>query len=357
MRYVSVSHLKEGMIIGKPFYGSMNELLLQKGVALSEAFISRIKEMQYSGLYIQDKLSEDIEVKDIISDDLRRNITTEVRRLMTGLDSAGAKDFGERMEQIAALLGELIDEIIASDSQIVDIHDLKVFDLYTYQHSVNVCVLCCVIGTVLQLNRRKLYNLGMAALLHDIGKMFVDKDILNKPGKLTHDEFEIMKQHSILGYQCLKGKAHLPGMVTVPILQHHEKYNGLGYPDGLKGSEISLFAQIISVADVYDAITSKRPYHDAILPSEAYEFIMGNAGISFAPEVVDVFTKNIAPFPLGAHVQLSNGLTGIVYKNYDKCLTRPLIKLEPQPDAPNGGFVDLQTDPKVLNLTIQRVLT
>ena len=356
MRYVSIDYVTEGMVLGKPFYGRSGQLMLNEGVALTRGFIRKIRELQYSGLYILDAFSEGIEIKDVISTEVRHNITGAMGRLLTNVQKGNSQSFAQDMQKISQYLNNLIDEIMASSSTVVNIIDLKEFDLYTHQHSVNVCVLSCIIGMVYSMPRPQLYTLAMAAILHDVGKMFIDKDLLNKPSQLTPDEFEIMRSHANLGYELTSKKSQLSSSVTTSILQHHERYNGEGYPLGRKGSEIPINAQIISIVDVYDALTSKRPYHDPVLPSEAYEYISGNSGRAFNPELVDVFIKKIAPFPLGVQVQLSNGLTGIVFKNYEECLTRPLIKINPSSSAPEERFIDLAHDVSAYNITIEKVI-
>lgn len=356
MRYIKIEQLKPGMVVGKTFYGHLGGAMLQAGFTLTQTAIDRLLEKKYSGIYIEDELSRGIEINEVVSGEVRNNVTKAVHRLVTNMEVGKDAHFDSDMHQISKLLHSLIDEILSSDGAIVNIVDIKEFDLYTYQHSVNVCILSCLIGVVYHMPRQEMYHLALAAILHDIGKLLIDKDILNKPGQLNHEEFEAIRQHPLHGFNILRKKDIFPGAVLAAVLQHHEKFDGNGYLDGKKGRAIHLFAQIISVVDVYDAITSKRPYHDPILPSEAYEFIMGNAGRAFSMEIVDIFTKKIAPFPTGMQVQLSNGETGIVCKNYKDFLTRPLIRLTPLPNCPKNRYIDLKNDSDAYNVTIQKVL-
>jgi HD-GYP domain-containing protein (c-di-GMP phosphodiesterase class II) len=355
MRYVTTERLSPGMTVAKPFFGRLGGAMLQKGFVLTKRSIDRIVENQYSGLYIEDDISKGIEIDEMVSGDLRSNVTKAVRRLITNVEMNREICFNSDMRRLSKLLNSLVDEIMASDVAVVSVMDVKEFDLYTYQHSVNVCVLSCVIGLVYNIPREDMYNLALAAILHDVGKILIDKAILNKPGKLTAEEFEKVKKHPIDGYNILKRRGVFPGAVLAAILQHHEKYDGSGYIEGKRGRDIQLFAQIISVVDVYDAITSKRPYHEPILPSEAYEYIMGNAGRAFSMEIVDAFTKKGAPFPLGVQVQLSNGEIGIVCKNHSDYLMRPLIRLHPRPGSTGSRYLDLKNDSSAYNVTIQKV--
>ena len=209
----------------------------------------------------------------------------------------------------------------------VNMIDMKVFDDYTYYHSVNVAVLSIVLGVALEMDRSELCNLGFAALMHDIGKVFVNKDVLNKNGPLTPEEFEEIKTHSLLGCNHIKKGYGVSNASYMGILDHHEKYEGGGYPNNLKGNRISWYGRIIAVSDVYDALTSDRPYRKAMLPSDAMEYIMASTGILFDPQVVEVFVKKIAPYPVGTCVRLSNGLIGIVIENYENLCMRPKLRI------------------------------
>jgi len=146
-----------------------------------------------------------------------------------------------------------------------------------------------------------------------------------------------------------------PPNVYLGVGQHHERYDGRGYPLGVAGESINPIARIIAMTDTYDAITSKRPYHEAIMPHEGCEYIMGNAGSHFDPDAVDVFFRTVAPFPVGVSVKLSNGAEGIVAKNYSSFPMRPLIRLKPKP-GDKTRYLDLCNDPGALSIIVQELL-
>lgn len=347
--------MTEGMVLGKPVYNDNGNVLLREGVVLTMGYISKIVEMDVSGLYIDDVFSKKIEVKDVISEELRSNSVKAARHLL--LETGNGKNYQKSMEEVDKCIEKIMDEILSTDSAVINMINVKSHDLYTYQHSVNVCVLSCIIGLACEMSRAQLKKLATSALLHDIGKVFIDKAILNKPGKLSQDEWETIKTHPELGSECAGKKYRFPTAICRSILMHHERYDGTGYPSGTGGEDIPIFARIIAISDVYDAITSRRPYHEAVSPAEAYEYIMGNSGRHFSPHIVDIFTRKVAPFPEGLSVKLSNGMKGIVFKNYEDCLTRPVIKLYPEPGHPEDRFLDLKNDPCALDITVLELLS
>jgi len=358
MRFVTVDNLTEGMILGKPFYGNLGAFLLRKHAVLTGSLIERIRYLGYSGLYITDKFSEDIEPNFVVSDELKNSTASAVRTLMTNLRTSMSSDdlvLERNVSMITDLVRSLVDEIISSKNAVVNIIDLKSYDLYTYQHSVNVSVLAGVLGFAMKMSRDEIYDLSTAAIFHDIGKMFVSRNILDKPGFLSEQEFGEMKKHPALGANYLRDKLFFKPDIYLPVGQHHEHYDGTGYPDGLPGDATCLPAKVIAMCDTYDAITSKRPYHDPIMPHEACEYVMGNAGSHFDPDAVGVFFRTVAPFPVGVSVRLSNGEEGIVCKNFSSLPMRPMIRLKPAPGR-KPRLLDLGHDPDALNITIQELL-
>jgi HD-GYP domain-containing protein (c-di-GMP phosphodiesterase class II) len=180
-----------------------------------------------------------------------------------------------------------------------------------------------------------------------VGKRFVEEDVLNVRRALTEVERIMIVQHPKLGYDFLKENFDFLPEVYDSVLEHHEWYNGCGYPLRRSGYDISYYARIIKVADVFDALTSKLPYHEPVSPSEAVEYIMANAGAEFDPELVDVFMRKIAVYPVGCEVSLSDGRTAVVMENYKEFILRPKVKI-----IPTGEVIDLKSDDAARNLTI-----
>jgi len=355
MRFVSINDLTPGMVLGRPFIGALGELMLSSNTVLTDSLVAVIQNLRYSGLYIKDEFSDGIEPDDLISLELRTKSVGAIRRFMLDMQAPKSSRVSNDMNNIKGLVDKIIDEIQNVSGAMVNLIDLKSFDLYTFQHSVNVCVLACAMGLAFGVTGDRLRELALSAILHDIGKVFVPIPILNKPEKLNDRELEIVRKHPSDGGEYVRSKFFFNNSITLPIKQHHERYDGLGYPLKLRNEQISTHACIIAIADVYDAIMSNRPYHEAIMPSEAYEYIMGNSGSHFNPEFVAVFVKTVLPFPIGVSVRLSNGQTGIVYKNNPNFPMRPLLKLRPD----GGGserFLDLSSDLTTLGVTITSFL-
>lgn len=352
MRFVPVNCIREGMICGKRLLGGAGELLLNSGAIIHTSYIERIKELGYSGIYIEDDLSKDIEIVEIINDDLRFRTVKTIKNAFITINN-GKKISSSSIKTINTLVNDIVENIMSSKHLMVNMVDLKVFDDYTFFHSVNVGILSIVIGTALNLNKSQLHNLGLAAMLHDIGKIFAPKEILNKPGKLTKEEFEIIKAHPLKGYEYLKDMFEIPVSSYIGVLHHHERYDGVGYPSLISGEQISLFGRIITVADVYDALTSNRSYRGAILPSDAAEFIMGGSDSSFDPLIVSTFIQKIAPYPIGTCVLLSDGKIGIVVENYGDCCLRPKIKIVKHgKEEVEPYYLDLRSDRDTFHKTI-----
>lgn len=336
MRFVEIDTIQEGMELAKTIYGKNGEVMLKKGITVKTPFLKRLKQLGYPGLYINDSFSEDIIIEEVITEELRQKTTFTIKKIFNGIsaESLGIKKLNTNIDTLKNLIEEIMSQIITSNIALINIRDLKNFDDYTYYHSVNVAVLCVVIGNALGLKKEQLKELGLSAILHDVGKMFIGSEIINKPELLTVEEYERVKDHSLEGYKYLKDDFNLPAKVYVSILQHHENYDGNGYPNGLFKEQIHIYARIIAVADVYDALTSARPYKKAETPNKALEFILQNEGVKFDPKIVKVVSEIFAPFPVGTFIKLTNGMMGIVLENFTNTCLKPKVKIFWRNDKP-----------------------
>ncbi|MCK5768403.1 MAG: HD-GYP domain-containing protein, partial [Candidatus Atribacteria bacterium] len=232
-----------------------------------------------------------------------------------------------RIKKLEELVVVVVDQIYEKPKTMINLIDLKFYMDYTYFHVVNVAVLAILLADEYGLKRQEMIYIGMASLLQDIGEMFIDSKILNKDGKLSKEEFDEIKKHPVSGYKYLKESYKIHTAVYTAVLHHHEKYDGTGYPSGIGKEKISILARIISVAEIYDALTSKRSFRNPLLPSEAMEYIMANGGVIFDLVVTKIFARKVAPFPIGTYVDLSNDISGIVVTNYEDACLRPLVRI------------------------------
>ncbi|MEW5762813.1 MAG: HD domain-containing phosphohydrolase [Bacillota bacterium] len=313
MRRVPVDFLQPGMKVGRPVYNSRGILLLAAGTVLSRRTILKLKSLGIPALYIDDGLLPDISVDDVISDDVRVQAIRRVRCLLeAGIEELPVGRAIIKVREMAQTVNEIIDQLLSQQSLAVNLVDIRSIDDYTFGHSVNVCVLALLTGITLGFNRARLFHLGMGALLHDIGKLKIPREILNKPDFLTGEEFEIVKRHTTCGYELLKRLPEVSETAARVAYEHHERHLGQGYPQGLRGEEIHAFARITAVADVFDALTADRVYRRGFPVHEAYEMIAGSGNFLFDFPVVQAFLYNIAAYPVGTIVALSNGEVGVV---------------------------------------------
>lgn len=352
MRYIPVNCLRENMICGKSVLGQNGALLINRGAPIKAHAIDKIKELGINGIYIDDAYSRDIVIDDIISDTQRSSSVRAVKKMFYSVADR-KPDSDKRVEAVINMVDSILDSVIAHENLNVNLMDLKTFDDYTYFHSVNVGILAILIGHALKISKDELHTLGIAAMLHDIGKVFIPVDILNKPGKLTSEEFDVIKTHSRNAFDYLEKKFSFDPQILQAVLDHHERYDGGGYPTGKCGVEISRFGSIIAIVDVFDALTSDRPYRTALPAHEAIEYIMGNLDAAFESSVVKAFLANIMPFPPGVMVRLSDGSDAVVLGNNRRNSLRPIIRIVRRNGVDIEPYeTDLYNDNTTLGLTI-----
>lgn len=236
-------------------------------------------------------------------------------------------------EQTLEVTRTLVDEVLKAPDALMNLMDIKSFDDYTFTHNVNVSTIALLIGLDMGLNKDELEELATGCLLHDVGKIKLSLELLNKEESLNDDDIYDLRTHPRQGYDILIKSRGLTEKMRLVALQHHEKFQGNGYPGRLKGEEISLFARICSVADSYDALTTKRPYRMAMSPYDAIKIMNAAVDVHYDPRILRAFVKKFSLYPSGSFVRLNDQSIALVLRNNSTSVIRPVVRLIRQPNG------------------------
>lgn len=329
MRKLTIDKLKPGMKVARSVYSSDGYTLLAAGVVLKERYIKQLKFFDIPAIYVEDNLLPDAEVEDIISEKTRIEAIVTVKEMMTNVRKQvrSGKRFLLPGPKLMETVEDIVKDLLERKKLIVNLSDIRSTDSYTFAHSVNVCVLAVLTGIALNFSKSQLLHLGMGALMHDVGKIIVPLEILNKPGPLTPEEYKVIQRHAEFGYEILQKQPEISKLSAKVAFEHHEKVDGSGYPQGLKGDEIHLYSRIVGIVDVYDALTADRVYRKGYLPHEAYEYLAGTGGSMFDYDLIKVFLSHVAAYPVGTVVRLNTGEVGVVVETPIGMTTRPVVRV------------------------------
>lgn len=327
MMKLSSSRITAGMVLGRPIVNAKHRFLLTAGQVLTERYVYRIRELQIPFVYIDNQLGVE-DPEPLISP---AKVSAAIKSVKQCYEQY-SKTLKIDVRDLKSHVDNIIDDLSSNSSLTVGMAELKDYDDYTYQHSVNVCALAIILGINNGYNRLQLQNLGMGALLHDIGKIKIPLEIINKPGALTYEEYIEVKKHPWEGFMIAKTEAYLPKSSIQCILQHHERFDGRGYPRGLSKGNIHEYASIIAVADVFDALVSDRPYRPGFSNHEAVEIMERGKDTRLSGRLVDKLVSQISIYPPGTIVSLSNGDLGVVMQENPKDPKKPQIRLMFDPD-------------------------
>lgn len=325
MRLVNTCYVEEGSVLARPVINSSGRILLQTGVRMTASYIKRLKDMGYDVLFIQDDRLDDVEFHTSITGQTRETAYKTIKHVSGYIESG--MEGSLVVANVRSTVQQMIDDLLSSTDILGNLTEIQGYDEYTFHHSINTTIIGLVLGIASGYSEQKLIEFGMGILMHDIGKILIPEAILNKKAPLTKEEFEEIKQHTNKGFEILRKNNDFSLLSAHVAFQHQEKWDGSGYPRGLAGSEIHEYARMAAVADVYEALTSKRVYRNAIEPNEAFEYIVSQSNIHFCPQTLEIFKKHIAVYPSGSGIQLSNGQRGNVVKQNPSFPNRPFVRV------------------------------
>lgn len=326
MRRVAVDQLQPGMVTAKTIFSADGLPLIVSGMAIKPQFIERLRELGVFSVFVEDQQIPETP-PEVVTEETRRKAIAEVYTAFQ--DVKWGRGF--QLQRIRDIVNDLINDLLQNPTVLFHLTDIRTADNYTFAHSVGVCLLSLMMGISLGLAERELKNLGIGALLHDIGKVAVDEAIINKPGILTNEEMAGVRRHPLIGYEIVVKAPDIAPPSARVVLEHHEKLDGSGYPQGLMGAEIHDFSKIVTVADIYDALTSDRVYRPRFPPYQAVEILLSMAGTALDKDLVKILMENIAIYPVGSIVRLSTGERGIVIRVDRTCPAQPLVRIVADP--------------------------
>lgn len=324
-----------------------DRILLFQGQVVTEQFLKRLKERALETVVAEvvEEVREEA-AKEDVSFETKAKTLARLEDTMEALASGRSVS----LEPLEASVSSILEEIRAHEELVIPIVQLKRHDDYTFTHSLNVAIVSLFIGTFMGLTQEELTRLGLGALLHDLGKLKVPQELLRKPASLTEAERRIIERHPVAA-KLLLDEQGVEDPVKLTAFEHHERLDGSGYPLHLSSSGIHLFARIVAVADVYEALTSQRPYRRALPLPEVVEYLMGNAGYRLDGEVVRTFISRLSPYQVGDVVRLCDGREAVVSRLNPLLPFRPYVQVR-TPDG-KGEFVTEEIDlAKSLTLTI-----
>lgn len=330
MRAIPIEYIKDGQELAETLYTNTGTILIKKGSALSQKLIKKIEENKIYTVYIKDKYSDN-EVTKIIETTLKYNGKKIIRDTFDSIRknrlNSSKDEFFEHYNKLLQLFNDISYELSSSNNLRIDYIDIKSMDDYLEGSALNTGILSILLGSYLGYNKELQKELFLAGVLHDIGLLFLPEDVLSKSKELSMEEKRMILHHPLDGYNFLKERSYISSYVKVSVLQHHEHIDGTGYPNRITGTEVNEFAQIIGIADIYDAMTSDRPYRRALPPSEAIEFLMGISGRYFTSKIAEVFIARLNPYPVGSLVKLNTGDIAVIDEANPILPLRPKIKV------------------------------
>ncbi len=350
---MTVKFIKPSTVLACPVYNRAGDVIQTAYNPFSQEFLQELVEEGVEKIYYSKKIRDvqAVYTKDL-KDYLQKNIYQGPRRISletqkmavsvtekiehTVKDNLPIDFVDETKELIDCVLQDLGNEY----NDVINLLDIQNYDDFSYSHSLNVAVIAMVFARKLGVAKSVIKDIGFASITHDIGKLRIPYDIINKKDQLSTEEYEIIKRHSRYGYEILKGSKDISDQLKKMVLIHHEKYDGTGYPFGLKGDQIDDAVYILSLAEVFDALTTTLSYKLSFTPQKAFNLIIRDSGTRFKPDLAHQFVKEMGIlfkessfYPIGCHVVLNTNEIGIVVEKDSDLTPRPSIQIVKNADG------------------------
>jgi HD-GYP domain-containing protein (c-di-GMP phosphodiesterase class II) len=340
MQRISAVYSRPGMELACPIFDNWGDVVLQSGMMLDSRNIAQIEDIGVGELFIVNKKTEDVFVSPMVPRELEGAISKAMRRVLIECRAMLTSRNQQPIDLVLVnnLMDEMMETVISEnkgDPSIAGCYSLRD---YNYVHPVKVAALSMLIGRSSGMGKKEIKQLGMAALFQNVGYLLLPQGILDKPGFLNNAEMKAVQRHPVYSSQILARYTEIGPEAANMVLQHHERWNGSGYPFGLRKEGISKAAMILGMTDVCFALASKRPHREEFLPAfaiehsivssqDAIEYVIAYSGELFDPTLVKVFTRIVPIYPTGTMVKLNDGRAGIVIKSNPDCLRRPSIRI------------------------------
>lgn len=348
MMKVPVSNLEVGMKLARDVVLKDGKVLLLRGFTLKNKYIEKLSAFNVDHVYVE---KERAPLDSIKEEKIYTEAFGNVRRVMENIRIGDKLDAGIMKQTVH----EIVAHVLNHDIAFMSLTGIRDIDNYTFLHCVDVCIYSAVAAKALNLSQDDIVEVALAGLLHDIGKCKIPLEILNKPGKLTNEEFNVMKHHALYGMEIIRNTPGLSEKTARIVSQHHEKWDGTGYPFKLKGNDIDYLSRIVSISDVFDALSADRVYRKRFLPHEAAEYLLSNCETQFDPKILNVFVSQIAVYPEDTVVMLNTGEIGRVLFSKGCHAMRPTVSVITRKDGPpifRPYVVNLADHPSIMIVDI-----
>lgn len=338
MIYMPIEMLEPGMVLARNIPSSNPILpLMVAGQTLTQEAIARMVNRGIKGLYVEFEGTEDLELEEALEPEQKQIILAEIKTEFCKIQQQHAE---LNYHSISNMAECIVLGVLERERMLTSVLDIRDYDSYTYSHSMYVGMIAVMMGAQLKLPSTQLTDLAAAGLMHDIGKLDISSQIINKPTALTKEEFEMIKEHPARAVERLKRQPGCKDVVLQGVATHHEHFDGNGYPHGLSKKRIPLFGRILAIADVYDALSSNRSYRKAWNPAQVIDYLTSRSGTQFDPDLLNALVRSVAAYPVGSLVQLSDSSMGLVIQNHPEFTLRPTVRLLSPPERA-GEELDL----------------